>query len=203
MIGALLTSISSGYMAISIPMLFTALYFLQKLYLRTSQQLRSLDLDYKSPLLELFMESIQGLTTVRAYAWTEYMTRDAFSLLDQSQKPFYLLLCLQRWLTFMLNFIVTIIAVILMTLTVTLRHSVNPGLLGIALTSVMNFGQTLSSFILYWTTLETSLTAVTRIREYSSGTPNEDSPQQAKETPPASWPSEPSIQFHHVFASYR
>ena len=41
---------SSPYMAISYPFLGILLYIVQKFYLRTSRQLRLLDLEAKSPL---------------------------------------------------------------------------------------------------------------------------------------------------------
>lgn len=41
---------SSPYLAISYPFLAALLYVLQKFYLRTSRQLRLLDLEAKSPL---------------------------------------------------------------------------------------------------------------------------------------------------------
>ncbi|KUL81936.1 hypothetical protein ZTR_10344 [Talaromyces verruculosus] len=200
--GAILISVSSGYMAISMPILFTTLYFLQKIYLRTSQQLRLLDLEAKAPLLEHFMETLQGLTTIRALSWTDYLTSEAFHQLDQSQKPFYLLLCIQRWLTLVLNCVVAGLAVVLMTLTATLRGNTNSGFLGVSMVSVVNFGQTLSSFILYWTTLETSLTAISRIQNYVSETPEENSTSLIAELP-SEWPVEPSIKIQHVSASYQ
>lgn len=41
---------SSGFFAISYPFLGALLYIVQKFYLRTSRQLRLLDLEAKSPL---------------------------------------------------------------------------------------------------------------------------------------------------------
>lgn len=41
---------ASPYMGASYPFLFVLLYFVQKFYLRTSRQLRLLDLETKSPL---------------------------------------------------------------------------------------------------------------------------------------------------------
>lgn len=41
---------SSGFFAISYPFLAALLYIVQKFYLRTSRQLRLLDLEAKSPL---------------------------------------------------------------------------------------------------------------------------------------------------------
>ncbi|EED13275.1 multidrug resistance protein, putative [Talaromyces stipitatus ATCC 10500] len=202
-IGAVLTSVSSGYMAISTPILFVTLYFLQKLYLRTSQQLRALDLESKCPILEHFMETLQGLATIRSLSWTSHLISDTFHHLDQSQKPFYLLLCIQSWLNLVLNVIVAALAVVLMMLTVTLRDRISPGLLGVALISVVNFGQTLSLFVSYWTVLETSLTAIERIKDYIADAPKEDSLAQQEADVPWDWPVESRVEFRHVSASYR
>lgn len=45
-----LISTGSSYMAATIPVVFALLYFLQKVYLRTSRRLRLLDLEMRSPL---------------------------------------------------------------------------------------------------------------------------------------------------------
>ncbi len=41
---------ASAYIVISLPFICVVLYFLQKFYLRTSRQLRFMDLEAKSPL---------------------------------------------------------------------------------------------------------------------------------------------------------
>lgn len=48
--GAAIAATASPYVVISYPFIFTAAYFLQKFYLKTSRQLRLLDLEAKSPL---------------------------------------------------------------------------------------------------------------------------------------------------------
>jgi ATP-binding cassette subfamily C (CFTR/MRP) protein 1 len=40
--------------------------------------------------------------------------------LDTSQKPYYLLFCIQRWLSFILDLMVMVLAVVLMVLVVKL-----------------------------------------------------------------------------------
>ncbi|EHK99656.1 putative Metal resistance protein YCF1 [Glarea lozoyensis 74030] len=67
-----------------------------KFYLRTSRQLRLLDLEAKSPLYTQFMESLSGLATIRAFGWRNALEKHNSEMLDQSQKPFYLLFAVQR-----------------------------------------------------------------------------------------------------------
>lgn len=118
------------------------LFFLQKFYLRTSRQMRLLDLEAKSPLYSHFISSFSGLTSLRAYGWTKLAEAENLHYLDDSQRPFYLLRCVQRWLTMVLNLIVAGLAVLLVGISIALKDSIDPGLLGVALTSIMGIGQT-------------------------------------------------------------
>ena len=125
---AVLICISAAYFVTTLPVVLLVMYFLQKYYLRTSRQIRLLDLEAKSPLYSHFLESLSGLVTIRAFGWTEAFEEQNVELLDKSQKPFYLLFCIQRWLALVLDLIVAALAVILMIMVVTLRDSLNPGL---------------------------------------------------------------------------
>jgi ABC-type multidrug transport system fused ATPase/permease subunit len=58
-------------MALTCPVLILAVYFLQKFYLRTSRQIRFLDLECKSPLYTHVAETLEGLSTIRAFGWQE------------------------------------------------------------------------------------------------------------------------------------
>ncbi|KAF3013497.1 hypothetical protein E8E14_005834 [Neopestalotiopsis sp. 37M] len=195
----ILTCVSSGYLAVVIPFLGVVLFFIQKFYLRTSRQLRLLDLETKSPLYSFFISSFAGLTTIRAFSWSEKSYNEHIQHLDTSQRPFYLLYCVQRWLTMVLELIVAGLGVLLVGLSVGLRDRVEPGLLGVALTSVSSFGATMSQVIIFWTELETSLGAITRIREYTSETPRE---KEGTDEPPPQWPSRGAVSISQLSAKF-
>lgn len=110
---------------------------LQKYYLRTSRQLRLLDLEAKSPLYSHFIESLSGLVTIRAFGWVDNFKELNLKLLDVSQKPYYLLFCVQRWLALVLDLMVAGLAVILMILVVKLRTDISGGFVGLALLNVV------------------------------------------------------------------
>lgn len=63
--GAALIASGSTYVAAIIPVCVVAIYYIQKFYLRTSRQMRHLDLEAKSPLYRLFTEAAAGIITVR------------------------------------------------------------------------------------------------------------------------------------------
>ncbi|KAJ5924064.1 hypothetical protein N7466_008251 [Penicillium verhagenii] len=165
---------SLPYLAAALPPLIGVLVLIQRFYLKTSRQLRLLEIELKSPLYTHFIESLAGVTTIRAFSWTHATTNRMISKLDNAQKPYYLLLCVQRWLSLVLNLMVAAIAVLLVGASLALRTRVEPGLLGIALVMMMDLGLTLSELIQNWTLLETSLGAIARIKDFAEETPSEE-----------------------------
>ncbi|KAF7857097.1 uncharacterized protein EAF02_011330 [Botrytis sinoallii] len=194
--GAILMSLSAGYFAATIPVIV-----LQKFYLRTSRQMRLLDLEAKSPLYSHFIETLSGLTTIRAFGWTEKFREQNLAFLDTSQKPYYLLFCIQRWLGLVLDLLVTALAVILMVLIVKLRTDISPGYVGLALLNVMTFNQSLTLIIKEWTLMETAVGAVSRLKSFAATTVSENLPSEV-ESVPENWPAFGAIEFKNVKASY-
>ncbi|KAE9376415.1 ABC transporter-like protein [Stipitochalara longipes BDJ] len=201
LIQAILICISTSYFAGVLPFVFFAAYILQKFYLRTSRQIRLMDLEAKAPLYSNFLETLSGLVTIRAFGWTREMEKRNMDLLDASQRPFYLLYCIQRWLALVIDLLVATLAFILVALIVTFRHRADAGFVGVALINIMSFNMTLSVVILHYTAVETSLGAISRIRSFVTNTASENLPQETNSVP-ADWPSEGTITFSNLSATY-
>ncbi|PVH80975.1 putative multidrug resistance protein [Cadophora sp. DSE1049] len=196
-----LISTGSSYMALTIPFTLLTIYGIQNIYLKTSRQLRYLDLENKSPLFTHFMETLDGLATIRAFGW-ETKAKQAFDRhLDHSQRPYYMLLCIQRWLNLVLDLLVTALAVIVIALAVNLKSTTAAGLLGLSLNNILGFNKSLSTLVTSWTSLETSLGAVARVKTFAETTESEEKPDESYE-PPAGWPSSGSIEIDNVSATY-
>jgi ABC-type multidrug transport system fused ATPase/permease subunit len=196
-----LISTGSSYMALTIPFTLIAIYFIQDVYLKTSRQLRYLDLENKSPLYSHFIETLDGLATIRAFGWEHKAKETQNRNLDHSQRPYYMLLCVQRWLNLVLNLMVTALAVIVMALAVNLKSTTTAGLLGLALNNVLGFNDSISTLVTSWTSLETSFGAIARVKTFAETTPSEDKPGEICE-PPAEWPARGSIEINYVSATY-
>ncbi|KAI9744667.1 MAG: hypothetical protein M1818_002196 [Claussenomyces sp. TS43310] len=175
-------------------------YIIQKGYLRTSRQLRHLDLEAKAPIYTLFVETLDGLATIRAFGWQSHLKRRNHMLLDGAQKPFYLLNCIQRWLAFVLDMLLTGVSVLVVVFAVKFRNQTSGGSTGVALVNVLTCHQHLAGFVQRWTLLETSIGAVSRIRAFSLECPVETR-QCAVQTPPR-WPSGGSIEVENISAFY-
>ncbi|KAK3311692.1 P-loop containing nucleoside triphosphate hydrolase protein [Chaetomium strumarium] len=196
-----LIGVGSRYAAISFPVVLAALYLIQKVYLHTSRQLRLLDLETKAPLYSLFEESLAGLATVRAFGWQRALEERNHALLDRSQRPFYLLFAVQRWLTLVLDLLVAAVAVLLIVLVVALRGTVAAGGVGLALLNVIQFSQNIKLLVTFWTQLETHIGSVARIKAFTETAVAEDQPEE-KQLPPPGWPSTGAIEFDNLSATY-
>lgn len=195
---AVLIVLGAKHLAAMLPLAIVVLYLLQKFYLCTSRQLRVLDLQAKAPLYTQLLETIEGLPTIRAFYWQPAMTESSLALLDQSQRPHYLLYSIQRWLILVLDLLVAASAVLLVLFGV-LAHASTPGNMAIAMYSALGFSESLAKFLSSWTSLETSLGAISRLKEFIKVTPQE---VEKNPKPPASWPRIGHLQWQNVKASY-
>lgn len=198
---AILIAIGAKYVGVILPFIIGTLYILQKVYLKTSRQLRLLDLESKSPLYSHFTETLNGLSTIRAFGWQAQSAEKNRKLLDTSQKPYYLLYCIQRWLNLVLDLIIAGIAVVLIAFATQMRGTTSAGTLGIALVNILQFNSTLSFLIRKWTQLETSIGAVARVKSFEAKTLSEDGPLEVN-LPPPEWPTKGKIEFRAVTAAY-
>ncbi|GAT29334.1 ABC multidrug transporter [Aspergillus luchuensis] len=200
---------------LSAPMLFFSKTDSGAILNRFSQDLQLIDmelpiaaintfanLEEKAPLFSHFTDCLSGLVTLRAFGWQQALQEKNDMLLDRSQRPFYLLYAIQRWLTLSLDMVVAGIAVLLIVLVVVLRGSISAGYVGVALLNVIQFSQSIKLLITFWTNLETHIGSIHRVRTFTEDVPSEDLPTENREIPPE-WPSNGEIEFKSVSAEYR
>jgi ATP-binding cassette subfamily C (CFTR/MRP) protein 1 len=181
-----LIAYGSSYMAATIPVSVLALYFIQKFYLHTSRQMRLLDLETKTPLYQHFTETLEGIETIRAFGWQTPYDQTALTRLNNSQRPYFLLYCIQRWLSLVLGLLTAAISVILVALALSIPSQSSGGSLGVALNSILAFSMSLTMLVTAWTEAETSLGSVARTASFEMYTPIDIEPENPVE--PGDWP---------------
>jgi ATP-binding cassette subfamily C (CFTR/MRP) protein 1 len=193
---------SQRLLVFTLPIYCFFIYIIQKVYLRTSRQLRYLELESRSAVYSSFLETVEGLVTIRAFCWQQsYLERNTKSL-DLSQRAFYLFVCLQRWLNVTLDLAVAFIAITVIGLAVFYSTEDASADVGIALNMVLVTNTTLLRLIESWTTLEVSVGAAARLKELEDCVPNEE--KCAVETiVPRDWPSAGSLTLKGVRVCYR
>lgn len=146
-----------------------------------------------------FLDTIKDVATFRAFGWVPNGIAINSRLLDTSQRPAYLLAMVQRWLLFMLQLIVALLAVAVVTLATQLRAG--SGFTGASLVTLMTFGDVLNYIIRWYTQIETSIGAVTRLKNFSQNVKPE-SKEGEDIVPPGEWPPRGEIRISGVSASY-
>ncbi|KAK8079416.1 ABC transporter [Apiospora hydei] len=204
--------VSQKVLALTLPFTVAVVCVVQKLYLRTSRQLRFLELDSRSAVLESFLGNAEGVATIRAFHAQHAVTAAFLDRLDASQKPLYLLLCLQRWLNLVLNLMVAALAIGIISLAIWLQGTVSGGQIGMALNIVLVANTTLLRLVEYYTDLEISLGAVARLRTLERTVTPEDIENaddlkfdtgSHDSNPPRKWPNPGAVEFRKVTVSYK
>ena len=195
----LIICVLAKYLAAAIPVLAGVLFLVQRYYLRTSRQVRLIDIEAKAPLYKHFIETAQGVATIRAFRWGAPFHKRHAEMLNNSQRPFYMLLCVQQWLSLVLDLIVGALAAVLVAVATSTVGSLSAGSLGVSLVLILEFNSLLTQTIQAWTKLETSIGAVARVQQFVQDTPSEPS---GDGVPHPEWPTQGIIRFHGVAAGY-
>jgi hypothetical protein len=121
-------------------------------------------------------------------------------LVNSSQRPAYLLPMIQEWLNLVLNMIVMVIAVVMTSLAVRLHSST--AFAGASLYSLMSFGDTLSGTVIFYTKLETSIGAISRLKSFNESVTPEDR-EYEDIIPGEEWPQHGTVELKGVSAKYK
>jgi ABC-type multidrug transport system fused ATPase/permease subunit len=149
-----------------------------------------------------FVETINGLATIRAFSWQQSSINHNYDLVDRSQKPFYLMYMIQRWLALVIDLVIGSLAVLVVGIAVALRGTISPGFTGVSMTQIISFTSYLKLMVMFWAQMETSIGAVARIRLFSANTPDENRKGEDVEPPPK-WPAEGKVEISNLSASYK
>lgn len=105
----------------------------------------------------------------------------------------------QQWLMLTMNVLVALVAVLLVALATQLGS--DAGSVGAGLVTLITLGTTLTSIVVAYTGLETSLGAISRLKSFGEETELEDDGKLGT-VPYAAWPAQGRLQFRNVRASY-
>ncbi|KAK9424895.1 putative ABC transporter [Seiridium unicorne] len=144
---------------------------------------------------------LEGISHIRALGWHPRSVDQNVKSLDISQRPYYMMLTIQQWLTLVLDMLIAGLAVLVVGLAVAFKTSTTGGQIGIALNIILTISTTLTRFLQSWAQLETSLGAVFRIKTLQETLLPEDKQCEILEPSPE-WPDKGVIEFKEVVAAY-
>jgi ATP-binding cassette subfamily C (CFTR/MRP) protein 1 len=167
----------------------------------TFRDLTRLEGNSKAPLNTIFSESLNGLYTLRAFGRESQFQLQLYNKLECFTRIFYHKYSCERWLSLRIETIGTTVAM-LFGLVGVLNPSLNPGLVAVALTSLVYNSEIVGELIHGYTHIESHMNSVERIQQYTKIETERPAhiPQNA---PPASWPDQGYIKFDNVSYRYR
>lgn len=165
--------------------------------------MRRLNLESKTPLYTQFTEITAGLAHIRSFGWHIQCLSQSLQLLDYSQKPFYYMFCIQRWLGLVSDLCVLGVATILVSVALCVQSTTSQNAIGLALLTVIQFGDSIITLINTWINMETSLGAIARIRSFAQDTPSEEDHSGAGTALPSSCLKRGSVEMFEVTATYK
>ncbi|KAK2051391.1 hypothetical protein LY76DRAFT_675418, partial [Colletotrichum caudatum] len=153
---------ANRYFVIVVFLTALALYVIQYFYLCTSRQLRLLELSSRASLISHILATLGGVAQIRNLG---YNTRpEAQAVIEDTQRPAYLFLCLKRWLSLVLGLCVAAITTVVVTTAVYMRDRANTGFVAVALINLMGLGSSMQAFVLAWVDLGNAMGSLARIK---------------------------------------
>lgn len=136
-VNVLIAVLATKFTVIAVPFLATAFWLVCRTYLRISYQVQLLNLNSVSPIFSHAIETMQGFHTIHSFGWADHFYARFLYVLDDSQRPYYTMFAVQQLLQVVLDIFVAVVAIIICSVAVALKHSVDTGMLGLALTSLV------------------------------------------------------------------
>ena len=183
-----------------------ALYlWIQKYYLRTSRELKRLDSVSRSPIYAHFQESLNGISTIRAYRQIKRFSLENEWRVDANLRAYFPSINANRWLAVRLEFIGSVIilsAASFAIISVTTGSGLSAGLVGLAMSYALQITQSLNWIVRQTVEVETNIVSVERVLEYAR-LPSEAPEIISKHRPPAGWPAKGAVSFNGYSTRYR
>jgi len=192
--------LNTTYVLVPFVPVVASFFFLQNYYVSTSVQLKRLDAVSRSPVYSHFSESLDGISTIRAFNAEQRMMATNKSRLDKSSQIYLLFMSSNRWLSLRLELLGGLMILFAALNCVLLRHSLTSAAVGVAMAYALQISTQLNSLVRFSTEFENSMSSVERVLEY--GRLPTEAPRKAAQPPPQ-WPQNGAIQIQNVVMSYR
>ncbi|KAJ3255495.1 hypothetical protein HK103_006226 [Boothiomyces macroporosus] len=192
------------YLLLAIP-LGLLYYYFQRYYLSTSRELKRLDSTSRSPIYQNFQETLNGVSSIRAYGQSDRFIKINEGRVDYNQRAYYPSVSSNRWLAVRLEFIGSLIVFGSGTfgvLALKYQDYMSSSLLGLMLVYSLNVTQTLNWMVRQSCEIETNIVSVERIKEYIE-LPQEAPAHIEEAQPPPHWPQHGAISFKNYSTRYR
>ncbi|XP_040078943.2 multidrug resistance-associated protein 1-like [Ixodes scapularis] len=196
----LITVVLPSFLIAAVPL--TMLYlFMRKLYLKTLRQLKRLESITRSPVVNAFAETLDGLSSIRSYGAEELFIDGFLTEVDKTQNCSFFLLISKLWMISRLDVIGCTMILVTAFLIVYWRGQMAPGTAGVILSYMLTSTFAFNNLIHFAAEAEAAIVSSERVEEYSKI--EGEAPRRVDPSPPEDWPQKGVITFVNFSARYR
>ncbi|KAF9987813.1 hypothetical protein BGZ65_001791, partial [Modicella reniformis] len=194
------------WIVIAIPFLFAGFISLRMIYIRTSRQVKRIDSQTRSPIYSQLSETLDGLTSVRAFGVGERFMSRFVETQEANGRAFFSYLVCARWLGFRLDALSALFLGVTAVACVAARDSQKAGMVGLALNYVTQLSGELQWAVRQSVEAALLMVSVERMMEYAQVKPEESERRQfnpdGSSVVPNGWPMEAKVTFTDMSLTY-
>lgn len=177
--------------------LLIACIFIARIYIKGARDVKRLESNSKSPVLELYTSSLLGLATIRSFSKQKEYLQRMYAMLDQEARTEWYGHLAIGWMEFRQGFLGILFAVIVACGVVALP-GIGAPLAGFALGFALEYAMVVVELVIKYAKLELEMNAIERIAEYI-GMPVEDGDGDEVSS---SWPTQGCIEVQELEVGY-
>uniref|UniRef100_A0A2K5ELQ9 ATP-binding cassette sub-family C member 8 n=1 Tax=Aotus nancymaae TaxID=37293 RepID=A0A2K5ELQ9_AOTNA len=179
-------------------------YFIQKYFRVASRDLQQLDDTTQLPLLSHFAETVEGLTTIRAFRYEARFQQKLLEYTDSNNIASLFLTAANRWLEVRMEYIGACVVLIAAVTSISnsLHGELSAGLVGLGLTYALMVSNYLNWMVRNLADMELQLGAVKRIHGLLKTEAESYEGLLAPSLIPKNWPDQGKIQIQNLSVRY-
>ncbi|KAI8913475.1 P-loop containing nucleoside triphosphate hydrolase protein [Gorgonomyces haynaldii] len=184
------------------PFIGTLFYFLRTYFLRTQRQIKRMESITRSPVYASIPSTLEGLSIIRAFSAQDRFQSVFEDTQDKNTRVYFCYISSGRWLGVRLDLLGSILVVVIAFSVIGLRSwlGINPGFLGLLLSSLMALIGLLQWAVRQSAEVETLMVSTERVFEYTRLQPEAASKTDYKI--PDGWPQNGEIDLKNVNLTY-
>ncbi|OBA23065.1 hypothetical protein METBIDRAFT_9382 [Metschnikowia bicuspidata var. bicuspidata NRRL YB-4993] len=191
------------WFAIAIPALVAIFIVVSNFYQASAREVKRLEAVQRSLVYNNFNETLGGMETIKAYKKETMFIDKNSTLINRMNESYYITIANQRWLAIHLDFVATILVIVISLLCVFRVFDISASSVGLLLSYVLQIAGQLSLLVRMFTQLENEFNSVERLSEYAFRLPQEAPALISETTPHESWPDTGMIRFENASLAYR
>uniref|UniRef100_A0A667XVA7 ATP-binding cassette, sub-family C (CFTR/MRP), member 8 n=1 Tax=Myripristis murdjan TaxID=586833 RepID=A0A667XVA7_9TELE len=185
--------------------LAVACYFIQKYFRVASRDLQQLEDSTQLPLLSHFSETVEGLTTIRAFRYEPRFRQRLLEYTDANNIASLFLTAANRWLEVRMEYIGACVVLVAAVASITnsLYNQLSPGLVGLGLTYALMVSNYMNWMVRNLADMEVQLGSVKRINGLLKTEPeNYEGLLSESSQVPDGWPQQGEIKIQNLSVRY-